>query len=102
MIDPISLVVGAGLLAAGFLAGHLTARRSARRRPDGPQEPVCGCTHHRALHDPETGECHERVKVPLGGGGGYSWELCLCRQYVGPEPIGSMWVPPVAIESEDR
>ena len=40
-MDPVSLVVGAALLIAGFLAGRVGRRRPAL--PPPPLTPVCGC-----------------------------------------------------------
>jgi len=53
-------------------------------------EPICGCQHHLAYHDRETGQCHEyqpgvmvletKAKVK-----------CKCRRYVGPEPLSDVY-----------
>jgi hypothetical protein len=88
MIEPLSLAVGAALLAVGFLAGRIG--RVSRRPPDDQQ--VCGCTHHRSMHDPESGACHARVKD------GYYDYTCRCRRYSGPVPIETLWTPPVLPE----
>lgn len=102
MMEPLTLLAGAGLLAAGWLAGHLTGRRAERRRLDKPREPICGCTHHLAAHDPKTSECTAAVERQLRNDrnsmAGTDWVECACRRYVGPEPISSVWVPPVARE----
>lgn len=90
MIDPLSLAVGAGLLSAGFLAGRIGRRR--RSHAIKPSEPVCGCVHHYAMHDPTSGRCHGVVKLP------YNQERkCTCRVYTGPEPLPSMWSGGVAL-----
>jgi len=60
---------------------------SRRRRPN-PKKAICGCTHHLALHDPETRECSSTVPVPIydstGEVRGYERKPCACRQYIGP------------------
>jgi hypothetical protein len=97
-MDPLSLAVGAGILAVGFLAGRI-GRRTGRRRPPDDQpddQPICGCTHHRSMHDPESGTCHARVMD------GYYQLTCRCRQYSGPVPIIDLWTPPVLPEGSDR
>jgi hypothetical protein len=89
-MDPLSLAVGAALLAVGFLAGRIG--RAGRRPPD--EQPICGCTHHRSMHDPESGTCRARIK--LGNWfDGYHHQTCRCRQYSGPVPIIDLWTPPV-------
>lgn len=62
-----------------------------------PPEPVCGCTHHLAKHDRQ-GRCHEVVEAPTGWDAdrrplGYEPRPCNCQQYVGPEPLGTVFAP---------
>lgn len=99
-----SLVAGAAILTVGWLVGYLTGRRAARRRLDAPQQPICGCRHHRSMHDPKTGECYASVRQDrwnkYGDHTGYNHVACACQQYVGPEPIQSVWVPPTAAEAD--
>lgn len=66
----------------------------ASQPPPTPQ-PVCGCTHHLALHDAK-GHCHEIVEIPKGWDGdrkplGYEPGTCRCQQYVGPQPLSHIW-----------
>lgn len=87
-MDPITLAVGGGLLAVGYLAGLL----SRRRRAPEPPGAVCGCTHSMALHDAEMGKCHGEVERPKvynkqGDYIGRQYVPCSCRQYVGPRPV---------------
>lgn len=105
-MDPISLAVGAGIAAGFFLAGHISGRvATARRKLPSPPEvkPICGCRHHRSMHDSKSGECHEQVDIFRGTGARkIEMRQCECRQYVGPEPITSLWTPPVLPEGSDR
>lgn len=87
------LLEGGTLVAVGVLLGRfLPARRRTPKpfKPEPPPKPVCGCTHHFALHDPQTKACHGTVKTPkhnaAGGHVGYTYPACACRQYVGPIP----------------
>lgn len=100
--------------------GHLTARwrRAARTRharrlelleagrsgrlalaeANRPPEAVCGCTHHLAMHDRQQGRCHEETRAAV------EWDTdrrpvrfelrpCNCHQYVGPEPLATVFAP---------
>lgn len=100
-MEPLTLLVGAGIFAAGLLAGWPLGRRDRARRRDPELEPICGCGHHRAQHDPETSQCHKLVNIALRG---YTpkFQQCTCQQYVGPEPISSLWTPPVLPEGSER
>lgn len=65
------------------------------RRPAQTPQPVCGCTHHLALHDVR-GQCHELVEVPTGWDAdrrplGFEPGTCRCQQYVGPQPLSHVW-----------
>lgn len=92
MVDPISLAVGAGILVFGLLAGHISGRVAASRRRPHEEKPKCGCGHHLANHDRDTGTCHAtwlEDRQEYKNGRAYNWEervTCSCRQYVGPEP----------------
>ncbi|MGK4581094.1 hypothetical protein [Kitasatospora sp. HPMI-4] len=60
-----------------------------------PPEPVCGCTHHLAKHD-RAGRCHEEAETPVAWDGDrrplrYEARPCNCQQYVGPEPLGTVF-----------
>jgi hypothetical protein len=64
----------------------------------GDGEPVCGCTHHRAMHDPRTGRCAGKSRRG-DWVVGWSYDRCTCQQYIGPEPIDAgIWVPPIERE----
>ncbi|PWW24981.1 hypothetical protein JD79_04175 [Geodermatophilus normandii] len=94
-MEPISLVVGAALLAMGFVAGRL-----GRRRPAGPPPvptAVCGCGHPLSQHDTESNTCYAELRRDTfdkrGRWAGHSWVPCTCRQYVGPRPIDEVFLP---------
>lgn len=104
-MDELQMLVGAALFLAGFVSSGVVSRL---RRPKPPKlvEPICGCTHHLAKHDRETGECHAVVdkRRPMYKNGGlshYEDVLCTCRQYVGPEPFYLSWTPPMALPESD-
>jgi hypothetical protein len=88
-MDPISLAVGAALLAAGWLSGRVTRRRPpAAAAPSGP---TCGCGHSLALHDRQEGIRNGEVRREHywddGSRNGYEWVECTCRQYTGELPV---------------
>jgi hypothetical protein len=99
-----------GVAAAIFGAGHLSGQIKKRRRmPKPPPKPICGCSHHFALHDKD-GRCHEVQAImddrevvvtdpsgkPVKADGGYTRvdvhtviiaEMpCACQHYSGPIP----------------
>jgi len=70
-------------------------RQRALDAANRPPEPVCGCTHHLAKHD-RTGKCHEVVEAPTAWDSErkpteYSAQPCNCQQYIGPEPLGTIF-----------
>jgi hypothetical protein len=93
-MEPISLMVGAVLLAAGFAAG-----RWGRRHPSAPppMTPLCGCGHTLSQHDIETHTCYAELRRDTfdrrGRFSGHTWVPCTCRQYVGPRPIDEVFLP---------
>lgn len=99
-MEPLTLIAGGALLAAGYIAG-LFGRRKSRPRD---LRPVCECDHGLNYHDPGSGHCHGLVPGPLlsqySKSGVYLGEEremsdCTCRRYVGPVALGDVWVPPV-------
>ncbi|RJL26579.1 hypothetical protein [Bailinhaonella thermotolerans] len=95
-MDPLTLVAGAVILAAGFAAGRLT-----RLRPRRAPKPRCGCGHDIAFHDGKDGSCHARVKRAVEFdqyGTAKRWEdtRCACRGYHGPEPLPRYYAPEIA------
>jgi hypothetical protein len=102
MIDPVSLIIGGGLLAAGYGSGRIgRARRHPKpRKPLPVPKPVCGCGHGIHDHDPTTNKCHSQIKA-------YRWNssygretldkyvACTCRQYSGPQPLPEIFAPEI-------
>jgi hypothetical protein len=86
MLDPIGLLVGAGLLVVGYLVGRFAG---PRKRDDAPTA-TCDCGHGLALHNRDTDRCHAEVGRPQhnqhGEVVGYDYMPCACRRYVGPVP----------------
>lgn len=67
------------------------------RRKSKDPEPICGCDHHLAMHDPKTHGCHDvivrrEMHNPNGKYIGKQLTPCTCRQYVGPQPVDSFFV----------
>jgi hypothetical protein len=65
-----------------------------------PPEPICGCTHHLAKHDKQ-GRCHEAVEVPTAWDADrkpteFTTGTCNCQQYVGPQPLSSVYADEIA------
>lgn len=79
-----------GMSVGGFLivAGIVIGRFMPARRKLNTKKLVCGCTHHLAMHDPETKECSVDVWISrydsTGNDAGYEQAPCACRQYIGP------------------
>jgi hypothetical protein len=70
-------------------------RQLALDAANKPPEPVCGCTHHLAKHDKQ-GKCHEMVEVPTAWDAerkpvSYEPRRCNCQQYVGPQPLATVY-----------
>lgn len=86
IIDLLSLAAGSLCTLAGGILGYLAR---PRRRPPDPE--TCGCTHHRAIHDPETNECHGTIETQLydvfNNKSGIEQRQCPCRCYTGLRPI---------------
>jgi hypothetical protein len=92
-MDPISILVGAGLLLLGLLIGAFTTvvllpRRAAVHAP----KPICSCSHGLGQHDEVHGKCHGEILRrnmcdKAGNDIGDQWVACTCRHYDGPQPI---------------
>ena len=96
MIDPVSILIAAALIAAGWLLGRHARVKSAPKAI----QPICLCGHHYGTHDPKTGGCGVEVKERFQptGGGYYKdvWRACACVRYTGPQPVEQYWVAPAA------
>lgn len=109
------LIFGGG--APAFIRERIEARdrrrqvkeEAKRRALEGP-EPVCGCGHHHAYHDPTEGPCQQLVKTAVEWGRDFydekevvtRWEsrTCPCVRYSGPEPMTQMYLPQIASTAE--
>lgn len=99
MFDPITLAVGAGILAAGWATGRIT---KPNRRTPKPVKPLCSCTHPLSSHDPDSNTCHDTIEQAtewdeLGDPVGYQRVPCPCRKYDGPRPIEEMFSQPLML-----
>ncbi|OON81177.1 hypothetical protein B1H18_07350 [Streptomyces tsukubensis] len=86
---------------------HAAERRQvAVEAANKPPDPVCGCTHHLAKHD-KLGKCHETVKAPVEWSGDdapvrYEPRQCNCQQYIGPEPLATVFATELIDPSVNR
>lgn len=97
MSNALLVLLGAVIAYSGVLLG---IARERRRRPEPPKtpDPICGCEHDLAMHDPETNRCHHEERVARFRESdnkfiGYYQGTCPCRQYVGPRPIDQVFLP---------
>lgn len=88
MADPMTLAVGGGILAAGWLMG----RASRRPKTPKPPRPICTCDHGYGMHEPDGGRCHG-LKQTWSQALGQHQVPCTCQTYDGPEPLPRSWVP---------
>ncbi len=99
-IEIAQVLVTAGALLVGYIAG---ARAAWRRRPERPPKPVCPCDHAISFHENGTGRCHGtyRRKLYSGSGAdlGYRDVPCTCQTYAGPELVSSLTMRPIALRS---
>ncbi|QIS14637.1 MULTISPECIES: hypothetical protein [Nocardia] len=91
MLDPITLIVGAGIAGAGWAVGRF-GRPKAKSAESLPA--TCGCGHDLAMHDPQTGACHTEIgrKSVVGL---REWVRCGCRRYTGPQPLEELFNRPL-------
>lgn len=90
------LIEDAALVVIGILLGRFLPGRRKGRPLQKPLQPVCGCRHHYASHDPETGECNVSVRGrPVSYDSLGNPDLCLCRAYDGPVPLPEVYAPEI-------
>lgn len=91
---------GALIALAGFAVGRFIPGRRRRPKPPKPIKPICGCTHHKSMHDPETGKCNAGIKVDkynsVGDHVGYEYPSCACLRYEGPIPADEYYAREIA------
>ncbi|MFE0175900.1 hypothetical protein ACFWZ2_26620 [Streptomyces sp. NPDC059002] len=98
----VALSCAASLMSLVSLAKTVMGnRREDRRRALSGPDPVCGCGHHVAFHDPAEGICHSPAQVAVewdwtGEPSKFEERRCSCRTYAGPEPLPSYHVPELA------
>jgi hypothetical protein len=96
-VEPLSLLIGGGLLAVGFLAGRLGRARQPAR--PSVMTATCTCKHPLSQHDSRSNTCYAEIPrdayTKRGRWAGHTWVPCPCRQYVGPRPIDEVFVPPL-------
>lgn len=97
MIGEIFVIVVSAVSGGSIGASLASLRRRGPRAPEQPK-PICGCKHHLAHHDPQTGACQSMVRTPTQWGRKgtytgsdplpthYEYYPCSCKQYVGPRP----------------
>ena len=94
------MLEGAGILAAGMLAGRFWPARRKGPKPTKPAQPICGCKHHYSFHA-KTGECHGTKHGAVIGRDSFGypddWEQvpCGCKRYTGIEPLPEYYAPEI-------
>lgn len=92
----IEMLVGAGIFAAGWIAGGITRKR----RTTSGGKAICGCGHGIGYHTDRTGQCHGTNYRKFDG----IHDKCGCQVYSGPELItsftslGTEMLPPATEE----
>lgn len=97
-MDPITLLIGGGLVVAGWAAGRIGRRRA----PKAPKAPKfeCSCGHGYGSHrDGKACQADQQRAAKWSKDGfetGYEWVRCPCLAYDGPEPMPRIadWTPP--------
>lgn len=90
------------LMGAGGIRKEIERRHQRKLEiTQGPQ-PICGCKHHYAYHNPKTGGCAAVSKTPVKWdddfGSPTKWQHlpCTCQRYVGPEPLETLYMPEIS------
>jgi hypothetical protein len=100
----LSLLEGAGILAAGMGLGRFWPARRKHPKPKPPPRPVCGCGHNLAHHEVAAAggsACHAQVRGAItkwnayGEAIGWMMGRCSCKQYTGPTPLPEFFAPEI-------
>lgn len=94
-------VQGAVIMLTGLALGAAARGRPARRRTPHQTVPACQCGHPRALHDRATDQCHQLAYVPRTTSKSAHHEPCRCRQYIGPEPLPSVFTTGIELPRDE-
>jgi hypothetical protein len=91
IMDPISLLTGAGIFLLGLGTGAFTMTFRRTSAPSTSQA-ICSCAHGLGQHDEKRGNCYGQVlrrsmRDKEGNWLGDQWVPCTCRHYDGPQPI---------------
>jgi hypothetical protein len=107
----IEILTGLASTVTFFAGLGVGAWMGRTRQPKPPPEPICGCRHPLALHDPATNRCHaidrkEGAPVRYYANGapsayGYTDEPCQCRQYSGPKPVDQFFAHKMIMPGDD-
>jgi len=94
-MDPITLLIGAGIFVGGMLVGRVTRR--AKTAIEKTPRPICTCTHGFGSHE-NGNRCQSSVKRAISWDEWqnplhFDWQPCACTSYDGPEPLPRSWVP---------
>ncbi len=86
------MLLGASLVASGWVAGLGTSLLMRRKQPQAG--PICPCSHSIGHHEDQTGRCLGQIRrvhyYDSGDRNGKEWVSCDCRRYSGPELLSSV------------
>jgi hypothetical protein len=82
-----SLLEGGGIAIGAMVLDRFLPAPKRRRKGYGKQKTICGCKHHHAFHNKETGKCAGLVRHFEIDGLMFVYDECGCQQYSGPEPV---------------
>jgi hypothetical protein len=100
----ITMLISGGMTLLGMVIGRWVFRPFARSySPPKQPKPICGCNHELSFHDPKNGICHGTVRQPsrydyLGNTTAWMTVQCTCKQYVGPQPLSTIYAPEITGE----
>lgn len=88
----LEMLTGGVLFLLGVLVGRFLPARSPAR-PE-PPKPICACGHPLSNHNPKTRACNVAT-IRLVNSREVGRGNCPCLQYVGPEPLPTVYAPEV-------